>query len=47
MNIRFFNKNFDNMTFGEKVFALLLIPVVIAVALSVTLYRLAKGKKAD
>jgi len=47
MNIRFFNKNFDDMTFGEKAFALLLIPAIIAIALSVTLFRLAKGRKSE
>ena len=47
MNIRFFNKNFEDMTFGEKAVALVLIPAVIAVALSVTLYRLAKGEQPE
>ena len=45
MNIRFFNKDFKNMSSYQKVAALLLIPVVITIAMSVTAIRFLKPRR--
>ena len=45
MNIKFFNKDFKDMSSYQKMAAFLLIPVVIIIALSVTAVRFFKTRR--
>jgi hypothetical protein len=45
MNIKFFNKDFKEMKLSEKMAAILLIPVVIVLALGITLFRKTQKNK--